>query len=303
MTKITKKSYAKINLGLQVLNKRLDGFHNINTIFKKINLFDEITFTPNNTDEINLKVLNNDLLNQENILNNLIIKAFRKIQKKSPKKIGVDVELNKNIPIGAGLGGGSSNAASTLIALMEMFRINLTQGEMSVISQSLGSDVPFFMGEGMAIAKSRGEKLKYFDMDNEFEQKYKIVLINPQIHISTPFAYSSLNRETFTELNKKQNLYPEINFYNILLKSNDNPSLLRNYIINDFEKVVFEKYPEISEIKKTLYDFGAVLSLMSGSGSTVFALFENNEKNQTTFNNINSYFTNNYPNYYIYFDK
>lgn len=303
MTKITKKSYAKINLGLQVLNKRPDGFHNINTIFKKINLFDEISFTPNNTDEINLKVLNNDLLNQENHLNNLIVKAFRKIQKKSPKKIGVDVELTKNIPIGAGLGGGSSNAATTIKALMELFRINLTQGEISVISQSLGSDVPFFIGEGMAIAKSRGEKLKYFDMDKDFEQKYKIILINPQIHISTPFAYGALQRETFAELNKQQNLYPEINFYNILLKSNDNPSLLSNYLINDFEKVVFEKYPEIAEIKKSLYDYGAVLSLMSGSGSTVFALFENHENIQTTFNNINSHFTKHYPNYFLYFDK
>jgi 4-diphosphocytidyl-2-C-methyl-D-erythritol kinase len=294
------KSFAKVNLGLQVLNKRPDGFHNINTIFSRINLFDEIEITPNNTNEISLIVKNNDELNTpENLKDNLIVKAFFKIQNKiikskSDLKIGIDVKLTKNIPIGAGLGGGSSNAATIITQLQKIFNLKLSDGELQIIAQSIGSDVPYFLKDGMAVAKSRGEKLKYFTHN----LGYKLFLINPKIHISTPWAYGVLNREVFESINQKQNIYEEINFYQILIQSKNNDTLLRSYLINDFEKAIFGKYPEIQNIKKNLYDMGAVFSLMSGSGSTVFGLFKDNSE----FENIKKYYQTQYSNYFIFHD-
>ena len=298
--KIITKSFAKVNLGLQVLNKRQDGFHNINTIFSRINLFDEIEITPNNTDEISLIVKNNDELNStENLKNNLIVKAFFKVQtkilkNKLDKKIGIDVKLTKNIPIGAGLGGGSSNAATIITELQNIFKLKLSIGEMQIIAQSIGSDVPYFLQDGMAVAKSRGEKLKYFTHNLD----YKIFLINPKIHVSTPWAYSELKREVFESINQKQNIYEEINFYQILMQSKNNDTLLKSYMINDFEKAIFGKFPEIHQIKKNLYENGAVFSLMSGSGSTVFGLF----KDDANFKQILNYYQINFPNYFIYHD-
>lgn len=285
MNTIEIKSYAKINLGLQVLNKRPDNYHNINTIFARINLFDEIIIKKNNSNVINLKIIGNEFLNQHNeIENNLITKAFNKIKKLIKGKnqiknniidelIGVDVILKKNIPIGAGLGGGSSNAAYFILGFIKLFKINISKSELNVISQSLGSDVPFFLQEGFAIAKSRGEKLLYFDYD----LPYNIILINPNLHINTAEAYKKFNRETFVQINQKQNLYNEINFYEILVRSQQNPSLLKEFMINDFEKNAIEQFSIIKELKNELYNLNAILALMSGSGSTVFGLFDKNQ--------------------------
>ncbi len=276
------KSYAKINLGLQVLNKRPDHFHNINTIFARINLFDEIIIEKNNSNNINLKIIGNEFLNQsDEIDNNLIVKAFNKIKKilrdknkirdkDSDSLIGVDVTLKKNIPIGAGLGGGSSNAAYFILGFVKLFKIILSKAELSVIAQSLGSDISYFLQEGFAIAKSRGEKLLYFEHDFPFN----IVLIYPNLHINTTEAYKKFNRETFDQINQKQNLYNEINFYEILVRSEQNHSLLKEFIVNDFEQNAIEQYPIIKQIKDELYNQNAILALMSGSGSTIFGLFD-----------------------------
>lgn len=304
MEKIVKKSYSKINLGLQVLNKRPDGFHNINTIFKTTGLADELSFIANNTDELNIVVKGNESLNNDEfIYNNIIVGVFNKLRKKTGKKIGVDLELTKNIPIGAGLGGGSSNAAIAIKTLMDMFKINLTQGELSVIAQSAGSDVPYFINVGFAVAKSRGEKLKYFTLPYDFDKKFKMILVNPNIHISTKEVYSKLNRKVFEDINRKQNLYPEINFYNILARANENPHLLKDYLVNDFEKVLFELYPEIKQVKQEFYKLGASFSLMAGSGSSVFALFNTDDKDcGNKFEQTIRFFKENYPQYFLYSD-
>lgn len=299
MDTIELKSYAKINLGLQVLNKRPDNFHNINSIFMRISLFDELKITKNNSNEINFKIIGNDFLNQINeIENNLIVKAFNKIKKitknKSKNKenetfLGVDVVLTKNIPIGAGLGGGSSNAAYFIKGFTTLFKSLISKAEMIVIAQSLGSDVPYFLEDGFAIAKSRGEKLLYFD----YELPFNIILINPNLHINTAEAYKKFNRELFDQINQKQNLYNEINFYEILVRAEQNPSLLREFIINDFEKNAIQQFPIIKDIKNELYNQNAILALMSGSGSTVFGLFDKKDNTNEIINHLKEKYAKN----------
>ena len=265
-------SNGKINLGLQVLNKRIDNYHNINTVFSRISLFDQITFEED--DKISI-----DILNSENIPieDNLIYKAAIKLQNRTKTNKGAKIQLRKNIPMGGGLGGGSSNAAATLFALTKLWDLTPSTNDLMIIAQSLGSDVPFFLQEGLASAGSRGEKLNYFKLN----LPHHILLVNPNIHVSTPLAFSSLNRNT------KQKV--AINFKNILFRSLDNQSLLKEYIINDFEKTIFKVHPEIKLIKNKLYDLGAIFSLMSGSGSTVFGLFDTIEKAKSAKENFSQY--------------
>lgn len=254
---IKKNAYAKINLGLQVINKRKDGFHNINTVFYKTKLYDELIFKPLVSNEI---IINSDY--NIPLEDNLIYKTIKKIQNRTKKEFGAEINLYKKIPVGAGLGGGSSNSASTILAIDELFDLNLSYSEKMIIAQSLGSDIPFFLNGKTAIGQGRGEKLEYFD----FQINDYLYIINPNIHIDTKVSYNSLNRDS-----KPRN---KINFKMILGKSKHNNSLLNEFIINDFEKTIFEKYPEILTLKNQLYNLGANFALMSGSGSSVFAIFE-----------------------------
>lgn len=259
--KVKKNANAKINIGLEVLNKRGDNFHNINTIFYSLsNLYDEIFFEKNDSDVINITSNVPEL----NSSDNLIAKAIKKIERKKNKKFGLNIELKKNIPMGAGLGGGSSDAATTINAVDQIYELGLSYNEKLILAQAVGSDVPFFLQGGAALGRSRGETLTYFNYDVPF----KIVIVFPDIHVSTPNAYKKLNRD-FTP--RKM-----VDFVAILEKAKDNPSLFKSMIKNDFEKPIFEDYPEIKEIKNKLYDEGAVFSQISGSGSSVFAFFEDN---------------------------
>jgi 4-diphosphocytidyl-2-C-methyl-D-erythritol kinase len=259
--KVKKNANAKINIGLEVLNKRGDNFHNINTIFYSLsNLYDEIIFEKNDSDVINITSNVPEL----NSSDNLIAKAIKKIERKKNKKFGLNIELKKNIPMGAGLGGGSSDAATTINAVDQIYELGLSYNEKLILAQAVGSDVPFFLQGGAALGRSRGETLTYFNYDVPF----KIVIVFPDIHVSTPNAYKKLNRD-FTP--RKM-----VDFVAILEKAKDNPSLFKSMIKNDFEKPIFEDYPEIKEIKNKLYEEGAVFSQMSGSGSSVFAFFEDN---------------------------
>jgi 4-diphosphocytidyl-2-C-methyl-D-erythritol kinase len=253
---IPKKACAKINLGLQVLNKRKDGFHNINTVFYKIKLYDYLEFKL--SEKFNIINVNHSNLQ---INENLIYKAYQ-ILKKDFTIAPLDVIFKKNIPIGAGLGGGSSDSAETLKAITEFFDLKINSEKLNEYGLALGSDVPFFLNEGPAQAFGRGEKLIYFD----FKLPYHLLLINPGIHISTPWAYKSLNR-TENEIEIKD-------FKSYLLNIKTDIKLLRENIINDFESFVFEQYPEIKQIKEMLYENGSIFALMSGSGSSVFGLFE-----------------------------
>ena len=242
------KAFAKINLGLKILNKRNDGFHNIETIFHRINLFDEIEIIKTKSG-IAIEVLNFEAINNES---NLCYKAAKLLKEYGNVKSGVLIKLKKNIPIGAGLGGGSSDAATVLLGLKKIWNLKISEMELKNMALKLGSDVPYFLKTGSAIAKSRGEDLKYFKMIFP----YIILVVNPGVHVSTSWAYKKLSE------NKKRRM-------------NNLEDLDFKKLENDFEQIVFKKFPEIKEIKTKLLKNKAVATLLSGSGASVFGLFKN----------------------------
>ncbi|GAB5465184.1 MAG: 4-(cytidine 5'-diphospho)-2-C-methyl-D-erythritol kinase [Candidatus Kapaibacteriales bacterium] len=241
------------------MNKRPDGYHNINTVFYPIDIFDLIELKSNENDNtISVEVEGMNIPEEDN----LVFKAAKKLQKKSNTSKGVSIKLTKNIPSGAGLGGGSANAAVILLALKSIWKLDVSNNELFIIATSLGADVPFFLRKGAAEGKSRGERLNYLN----YLMPFKVAVVNPGLHISTPEAYKALDRDESPK--------PSLKIPDILYRSMDNPSLLASYLKNDFEDYAFSKYPEIEYIKKQLYKEGAAFALMSGSGSSVFGLFE-----------------------------
>lgn len=250
------KAPAKINIGLSVLSKREDGFHNLSTLFYPINnLFDLLTFEP--ADSFIFECDSSYIPKDEN---NLVVKAKNILETTSGKRIDVKITLKKVIPIQAGLGGGSSDAAATLISLNEMFQLGFQHSQLINISLQLGSDVPFFIKSKPAIGTSRGEILEYIDL----EIPEPILIINPGISISTKDAFNNY----FPDKNKDD-------FRSLIKNSGLEYSAMRISVKNDFEKYIFEEYPEIGKIKDLLYEYGALFSLMSGSGSTVYGIFPN----------------------------
>jgi len=271
---ISISSYAKINFGLQVLNKRVDGFHNINTIFARISLKDIIYIEESSQNEVRFTTDIKIPLEE-----NLIYKAIVEFKRKFNIADHFKVTVNKKIPMGGGLGGGSSNAAYVIDTLAKMYKVEKDWNNLSVIAQKLGSDVPFFLKSGLAIGQSRGEMLKYF----RAIFPYKLLIINPNLSISTPEAYSALKRTE--EVGKV------LDFHTLFLRGLENPVIWREFIINDFEKVIFKKHPELEEIKEKLYKSGAVFALMSGSGSTLFGVFKDDESARSAEKHFSNYFT------------
>ncbi len=251
------KANAKINIGLQVLRKRDDGFHDINTIFIPVCISDEIFIEPSEKLELTC-IPDLDLPNEENLVYKAAVNLRKNI--KSEHK-GAKITLLKKLPDGGGLGGGSSDAAAVLKGLNEFWNAGLSCQELFNIALELGSDVPFFLKEGAAVGTGRGEILNYFD----FKLPYHLLLVFPGIHIPTPQSYKALDRE-----NKN---YPVTDFRKILTDNIDDPEYLKKHIINDFEPNAFRLHPELKKIKEELYNQGAEFALMSGSGSTMYGLF------------------------------
>lgn len=257
MDKLVIASPAKINIGLNVVSKRDDGFHNIETIFYPIELYDEISIKK--SDHFNFISDNPNIKLDED---NLIIKAKNEIENYVNKKIDVEIELNKKIPIGAGLGGGSSDAASTLMGLNKLLDLNISHIELKKIALKLGSDVPFFLNPVPCFAEARGEVIYPIN----FTIKDLLLIVNPKIHISTKWAFNQIvpdkpviSLKSFIE-NKK-------------IKTDD----LFRIASNDFEEIVFSNYSTIKKIKAFLLDSGAYFSMMTGTGSTVFGIFKDEE--------------------------
>ena len=257
MEEIKVESPSKINIGLNVVGKREDGFHNLQTVFYPLLLSDKLTFRKSNKLEFNS---NSDFL--KNLDDNLIIKAIKLIEDKSGVEIKVKIFLEKLIPIGGGLGGGSSNAAAALKAINKLFSLELNYEKLAEIALELGSDVPFFLKHNPAYAESRGEKL--FPLNLEIQ--YPIVIVNPGINISTRWAFERIKPSR-----------PNYNLGELFSKNFDFKDI-REYVTNDFEPIVFKEYPVIEKIKKDLYELGANFALMSGTGSTVYGIFSNLQK-------------------------
>jgi 4-diphosphocytidyl-2-C-methyl-D-erythritol kinase len=246
-------SHPKINIGLNILKKREDGFHNIETIFYPIdNQFDIIKINKNGSG-ISLKIIGSVPLKVDQ--NNLCIKAVKILQRTFPFIDGLSIELTKNIPIGTGLGGGSSNGASVLRMLNEMYNLSLSVDELKIIAGELGSDVPFFIEEKPSFATGRGEILEPISVSLEGK---KISIITPSISISTAEAYrKSIPGNPIIPL-REAIKYPIKEW--------------RDSIFNDFEKVLFPQYPELKIIKDRLYEQGADYVSLSGSGSAIYAI-------------------------------
>jgi 4-diphosphocytidyl-2-C-methyl-D-erythritol kinase len=281
--KILKKyARAKINLGLEILNKNNDGYHNINTVFKSIDLFDEMTFRANENKNIETSL--DSLIPLES---NLIYIAARKIFDRIGYKGGVRVDVKKTIPQGAGLGGGSSDAASTLMALNVLCDFRLRYEDLFEIAQTIGADVPYFLRYGTAEGKSRGQQLKYF----RFYMPYYTLLVHPAIHVSTKDAYQSLGRD--------ENFSREMTDLSKLLQTSIfDTQKLRKELVNDFEPNVFDSHPELSTIKDELYQNGAIYASMSGSGSTMFGLFIKLSEAKSAESKFSKYFTHiSYPSF------
>lgn len=246
------KSSAKINFGLNIVEKRADGFHNIESIFYPVNLHDTLTFCKSKN---LIFVSNNEILNSKN--NNLVLIAVAALEKKIKSNFNIKIRLKKNIPIGAGLGGGSSNAAAVLNALIKIYNLNIPKKDLIEIAASIGADVPFFLDCSPGFVQSKGEIIKKID----FKISKPILIVNPGINIPTKWAY--------------QNIKPQKSVFNLneIDTNITNFASLKEKVKNDFEKIIFKKFPEVMEIKNNLYKLGSEFALMTGSGSTVFGIF------------------------------
>jgi len=266
MDEMIVKSPAKINIGLNIVSKRDDGFHNLETIFYPLNIFDEIRFTK--SDRFSF-ASNDENLNKEK--SNLIIKAKEELERISGKELLVHIYLNKNIPIGAGLGGGSSNAASTLTGLNNFFDLQINKEILLQAALKLGSDVPFFLNPVPSFAESRGEKLYPINLIID----KNILIVNPGIHVSTKCAFSLIK--------PKQ---PEKSLKKIIKQVKISFDELKEIATNDFEEIVFEKHQVIKNVKQDLIGFCADFAIMTGTGSTVAGFFTN----QNTLKQAEQYF-------------
>jgi 4-diphosphocytidyl-2-C-methyl-D-erythritol kinase len=248
------RAYAKINLGLLVFEKRPDGYHNLETVFHRIDVYDEMHFDSDASISVissNPQVPGNEL--------NICFTAITLLQQYFEIKSGVKITLIKNIPVGAGLGGGSADAALVLRELPKFWHRAIDSNALRMIALQLGSDVPYFLGSGSARARGRGEILDYFRL----EVPYSILLCYPNIHVSTSWAY----QQTTTHASNKH-----MDLGRLVREGMKDPGLLHE-LRNDFEAVVFRRYPEILGVKESMMHGGAEIALMSGSGSSVFGLF------------------------------
>ena len=271
---------CKINLGLRVIRKRPDGYHDLETVFVPIyGLHDELEVVIN--DEMSAATPLNDglIFRQEGIAvdcpaeDNLIVKCYHLFKAKYPQIGAVVVRFKKNIPFGAGLGGGSSDAAHMAIALNELFELGLTKEELAAEVKPLGADCPFFIYNTPCYAEGIGDQLTPIDLDLN---GIRIVLIKPNEGVSTREAYSGITK------------HPEVagQIKSVLdqAKPVDVLSGEAGPFVNDFEETVFPLHPQIAAIKKRLLDAGAFYASMSGSGSTVFGLFKNDAEGSTDAN-------------------
>lgn len=258
MKRIKIKSPAKINLGLNVIEKRADGYHNIETVFQMINLYDDIIFTESSND-IELHSSSKDIPLDDG---NLSYRAARLLREKTGIKKGVSINIDKHIPVSAGLGGGSSNAAVTLLGLNYIWDLKLPRNELISIAKSLGADVPFFLSASCAYGTGRGDEIQNLPVKSSFY----VILLNSGCAISTKWVYANLR------LNLTRNKR-DIKILKFMLVRGDIEEM-SSLLFNDLESVVEKKYGIINEMKEALLSAGALGAAMSGSGSTVFGVFK-----------------------------
>ena len=246
--------HSKINLGLHILRKREDGFHDIETLFYPLKLSDALEIIPASDGKTEFS--SSGIPVPGNAEENLCLQAWELLHKHHPIP-PVKIHLHKVIPIGAGLGGGSSDAAFTLKLINDLFEADIPRELLYEYAAQLGSDCSFFLNGQPALASGRGEILKPFDLSLK---GYYLILVSPPVHVSTAGAYAGIKPSI-----------PGTRLEDILALPVKN---WKGLLVNDFEHSVFEKHPEIKEIKRQLYESGALYAGMSGSGASVFGIFE-----------------------------
>ena len=255
---------CKINLGLRIVRKREDGYHDLETIFYPIyGLHDELEVEP--AEEF--AFLQDGLVVDCLPTDNLIYKVYKRMQEHFPQIGNVKITFKKNIPFGAGLGGGSSDAAHMAIALNEIFALGLTREQLAEEVRPLGADCPFFIYNTPCYAEGIGDQLTPISLDLS---GLRLVMIKPACGVSTKEAYAGI---------KPKGTCKVLNDLKVLTVLNDLTIL--SALTNDFEETVCKVHPEIAEIKQRLQEAGALYAAMSGSGSTVFGLFQNNAEGRT----------------------
>jgi len=266
MSEVRIPALAKVNLRLEVLGKRPDGFHELRTIFQSISLKDELRLRSTRKSGIELRVRGNASLSNEPVEGNLVYRAVDALRQELRQRDGIAIELRKAIPAGRGLGGGSSDAASALIGYLRLAKKQLPRERLFELAATLGSDVPFFLEGGRTLGIGKGDEI--YPLPDI--PKLHLLVVSPNaIHVPTPDAYRWLDA---AKLNAAQ-----------LTNSAGNPKLYRfcalswslqgSPLLNDFEDAVFQQHPRLAELKRDLLQNGATEALLAGSGSAVIGVF------------------------------
>jgi 4-diphosphocytidyl-2-C-methyl-D-erythritol kinase len=254
-----KKTPAKINLHLRILGKYENGYHKIETVFLPIEIWDELEIKLRNDYKIELAILNSNIPNDET---NLCYKAASIFAKSVKKFQGCSIQMKKKIPVGAGLGGGSSDSAATLLGLNELYESPLDQNELFSLAAQLGADVPFFLNPGLAIGRGKGELLEHIERAWDLW----ILVVCPTFEISTRWAFSKYKIGLTKD---KKNIILNSQFLRDV-----QVDVFYEFFENEFESLVFSHYPELGKMKQRLYCEGASFASLSGTGSTVYGLFK-----------------------------
>src|SRR5450432_1288377 len=265
MKEVRLPAYAKVNLRLQVLGKRADGYHELRTIFQTVSLHDTLRLHHSRQPGILLTVRGNPALAGEALEKNLVYRAVDALRRELKERSGVEIVLEKRIPAGRGLGGGSSDAAAALLGYLRLSGRRIDQGRLLAIAASLGADVPFFLFGGCALGIGKGDEIYPLPDDGP---KHRILIVSPKaVHVATPDAYRWLHAPELASLTKSAAAHKLFEFC-ALCWSPQGAALS-----NDFEAAVFRRHARLDQIKRALLRRGATEALLAGSGSAVFGVF------------------------------
>ena len=263
MREVRIPAFAKINLRLDILGKRPDGYHELRTIFQMVSLHDELSLRTSEQKDISLLIEGNAVLSQEAPQKNLVYRAVDALRRELKIRDGLEIDLKKTIPAGRGLGGGSSNAAAALLGYLRLTKRDIPLPRLLEIAASLGADVPFFLSGGRAMGIGRGDEI--YPLPDV--SKLAILIVSPKIiHVPTPDAYRWLKARPLTLT--KSSVDPKLWKFCALCWSAQGSGLS-----NDFEPPVFRRHPRLAQIKRALLQRGAAEASLAGSGSAVFGVF------------------------------
>jgi len=263
MTEVRIPAFAKINLRLDILGKRADGYHELRTIFQTLSLHDDIRLRTSKRPGISLTIQGNTALASEPVQKNLVYRAVDAAKRKLKIGAGVEIQLKKRIPAGGGLGGGSSDSAAAMLGYLQLVKKKLATAQMMELAASLGADVPFFLFGGRALGVNRGDEIYPLQ---DIPKMHLLVVVPNEIRVPTPDAFRWVNAKplglTKTAIDPKLLQFCALSW-----------SAQGNGLSNDFEGPVFRRHPRLGQIKRALLQKGATEASLAGSGSAVFGIF------------------------------